>query len=534
MGWNYCLILMTFAGAWGIAYYLVTDEIRRHIGPQFLISWVIPITVGALVQNMVLYQVALALCFICTVKKPEDIVVRYILMLLLLPNAPLYIGTDSWYVGTMKSSGVLAVAAIIATFMQSSGTNFAAKPGKILAPDLLVMGMFSIMLFWAVGFDNSHEFVRGAIYWGNLLLLYVPLRLNILGRNEYRRALAVVSAAAIILSVLALYEAREHWALYDTVNFLLDFHRSFTNNINFRGGLMRASVTMSGPLMLASVLSFALLATYVARPYFRTNWGWIIAMVLIVMGNLACQSRSNALGGLITLILLMALLRKWGAIAGLAGAAAIALALILAMPGGGKKNADGTDSALFASGEKYEHNGVQYSDYRTLLFARGVEVGMRHPITGQPLYKSVLALSDIEQGQHIVDLVNSYLVIFLVSGFPGLIFFVGLIFLTFGQMLSTRSKNESPEAKSLRAYLLVSFGYMYVQLAYVSIIDRVPFLLLFPLLGIRIYLVTRGSETGQQRQDAVAAGPVSLVERAPPGLVLSTKAAPVAGTAATA
>jgi len=529
--WNYCLILFTFAGAYAVAYYLVTDEIRRHIGPQFLISWVIPITVGALVQNMILYQLALFLSFIFTVRNPTDIVLRYALMLLLLPNAPLYIGTDSWYVGTMKSSGVLAIAAVVATFMHSGGKNSATQPGKILPPDLLALGLFSLMLFWGVGFDNSHEFVRGAIYWGNLWLLYIPLRLNILGRNEYRLALAIIATAAMILSVLALYEAREHWALYDTISGLLDFHRSFTNNINFRGGLMRASVTMSGPLMLASVLSFALLATYISRQYFRTGWGWVAAMVLISFGNLACQSRSNAVGGLITLFLLLVLMRKWKAIAGLVGAAAVAGALILAMPGGGK-NADGTDSALFASGEKYEHNGVQYSDYRTLLFARGVEVGMRHPILGQPLYKSLQALSDIEQGQHIVDLVNSYLVIFLISGFPGLIFFVGLIFLTFGQMIATRTRNETREAKSLRAFLLVSFGYMYVQLAYVSIIDRVPFLLLFPLVGIRIYLLTRGSEIGDQAPGVVAAKPISLVERAEPGLVLSNRPALVAGTAA--
>ena len=531
MEWNYCLILFTFAGAYGIAYYLVTDEIRQYIGARFLISWFIPITVGTLVQNMILYQLALFLSFIFTVRNPTDIVVRYVLMLLLLLNAPLYIGTDSWYVGTMKSSGVLAIAALVATFMQGGGNSFVTRPWKILPPDMLVLGLFSLMLFWGVGFDNWHEFVRGAIYWSNLLLLYIPLRLNILGRNEYRRALGGLAAAAVILSVLALYEAREHWALYDTVSSLLDFHRSFTNNINFRGGLMRASVTMSGPLVLASVLSFALLATYISRPYFRTNWGWIAAMVLIALGNLACQSRSNAIGGLITLIVLLALLRKWSAIAGLVGTAAVAGALILAMPGGGK-NADGTDSALFASGEKYEHNGVQYSDYRTLLFARGVEVGMRHPIMGQPLYRALLELSDIEQGQHIVDLVNSYLMIFLISGFPGLLGFVGLIFLTFGQMVATRTRGETREAKSLRAFLLVSFSYMYVQLAYVSIMDRVPFLLLFPLLGIRIYLLTRGSEVGEQEHGTVAARPASLVERNAPGLVLSNKPALVAGTAA--
>jgi len=519
VAWNWALICMIYLAGYALANFLVTAELRQYLGPRFLISLFVPLTVAALVQDMVLYQASIAVTFILTVRNRTDIACRYILLVMLLPTAPLYIGVAGvWWMGTMNMTGVLAVAALVATYLVRGEKN-GALHGKFMVSDYLVIALFLIMLVWGKRFEDRNDFVRGMILWGNIFLVYLPLRRGLSTREDLHRSMGIMSVAAIILAVAALYEMRFRWSLFDTINFLLDFHRDQASTANIRGGYMRATVTMTGPLILASVFSFAVLATVASRRYYRTSWGNFLAMVLILAGVIACQSRGNTLWAGVGLVALLVLLRKWATVGTVVAAGALAAALFVAMPGAG------SNQKLFSS-EGYTYNGTIYKDYRSVLLARGIEVGMRHPLTGQTLGKNLADLKDIEQGQKIVDLVNTYITIFLLSGFPGLFFILGCMFTILGQIILTKPSRQSPEANNIRAFLIVALVSICVQIGFVSLFDRIPFLWCYALVGTRVYLLTRRSE--QQATEATTVRTrVSLVERDAPALVLSsTNASP--------
>jgi hypothetical protein len=63
-------------------------------------------------------------------------------------------------------------------------------------------------------------------------------------------------------------------------------------------------------------------------------------------------------------------------------------------------------------------------DYRVSLFSRGVEEVKKYPLIGRPIGQVYYSLRDLIQGEGIVDFVNTYLYVALVSGLLGLFVFV--------------------------------------------------------------------------------------------------------------
>jgi O-antigen ligase len=71
-----------------------------------------------------------------------------------------------------------------------------------------------------------------------------------------------------------------------------------------------------------------------------------------------------------------------------------------------------------------QSDGTRVKDYRETLLERGLEEAHKSPLVGVDLETLTYRLRDMRQGEGIIDFVNSYLYILLVTGLVGLAAFV--------------------------------------------------------------------------------------------------------------
>jgi len=236
---------------------------------------------------------------------------------------------------------------------------------------------------------------------------------------------------------------------------------------------------MSGPLMLACYMLMATLATFSIKQHVRTPLMWVGWCLLVVAGFVMAQSRGNTVClGVGVIVLLFFQGRRSAAFLVASAGALGGMALLLSRSSG---------AALFGTMGGFVYHGKVYSDYRSLLLERGLEEGAKHRWLGTSLDSVLDRLSDITQGQHIIDLVNTYLTIYLTSGLVGIVASVGLLGLAFRKLARRHDvRLVGPVLRSNRAFVLALLSAVMMELAFMSLIDRLTIILMFVLASARL------------------------------------------------
>lgn len=246
------------------------------------------------------------------------------------------------------------------------------------------------------------------------LLYYVASR----GASDRRRlndALTAFFLACLIMAPLAVFEGLKHWALYDGLKNSLGAH--IEQQYNFRGGSLRAVVSAGHSLALGYLLAVAIGCWLHLRRFEVRSWARFAVPAALVLGLVFAYSRGPWAGAIViflTYALLGRALGKSGFLKMLI-AAAILGAGVLASPLGTR-----IVSVLPYVGKPQSLNNV---DYRERLARRSMQIIEAHPVFGdQTAYTK---LSDLRQGQGIIDFVNTYAYVAVFYGLVGLICFLG-------------------------------------------------------------------------------------------------------------
>ena len=241
---------------------------------------------------------------------------------------------------------------------------------------------------------------------------------------------------------------------------------------------------MRTPTSFAESTSFALfefigiLAIIASRDLFRSKFSWICAIGIATAGLLLAQSRGADLALLVALLAWQIARRRY-AIAGLvAVGASLAVAGLLLLARSVPK------IASFAGTEKSFQG---HADYRQALLEQGLKVGMAHPIFGDDMTVVASKMTNITQGEGIVDFVNSYLVIFLSSGIIGLSIFVILI----TQIIYKLRKRESRIEKisnyfDIKVFIFSALIGDLIAIFFTSMYERNPYWLMILIAGAKI------------------------------------------------
>lgn len=139
------------------------------------------------------------------------------------------------------------------------------------------------------------------------------------------------------------------------------------------------------------------------------NWTWVVTAVAF-LGVYLTQSR-NPIVGVIVGIIAWNLFRRSAQSRNSPVLLSVGLVILAIV---GIVNSDGTTRSQKAGPEST-------LDYRLRLMNRGVQEVRKHPIIGASKVEVDKKLEDLRQGEGIIDYVNSYLYIALLSGLVGLL-----------------------------------------------------------------------------------------------------------------
>lgn len=481
MGVLIIITLLFFVAYWPL-HWSATPELRRMIGPGFVVNYLGPLYLSIIFPHAPFFQFVLLGLFLVTTRDRQDAACRFVLLALLMPGVTWRISLGGSYLGDITTIPVLAIALFIKCV--SKPDRDAAPIRGVTVEDVFVIAFYLITWIGGGRLPSVSEVLRGGVDQAMVLIVpYFALRQSIRSSEEFMRVITCIAVACGILSLFAVYEAANGWTLFGAYRGVSDV-AGINRSLVSRGGAMRAAVTMSGALMLSVVLLMGFIATFYSRRYVRKTWmltGW---GTVIFLGIVMTQSRGNLALLPVAVGIFAVLRRRWGLVAGIGIGGPAVLGLLYALSSVSPKIA-----AFLHVGEGAQNSGLgaEVYDYRQLLLSRGMEVAASHRLTGAALKNVVQQMSDITQGQGIVDLVNTYLTIYLVSGLMGFVTFMVLLAMIWSKIISARiSRLGVSELVDLRAFAITVLALVVFQLAFMSFIDRLPLCMALALVGIRV------------------------------------------------
>lgn len=340
-----------------------------------------------------------------------QIVPTYIFALMLLPEfkSPVMIGPVYLFFGTIYDS--LGLGALLTMLMRFPARSLVKTPSDI--PFLIIL---LVMLFGRGRDTTATNFLRSCV---EILLAYgIPYYIvsrAIKSFDDIKRVMLYMSCAAVMVSVVMFYETLRTWPLYRIL--YLHYGMDLAAMVKLRSGWLRATGTGVEATSMAFVLVPCFIATVCSRRAFASTTHYVGLLAVLGLGLLSPQSRGALVGLLFGITAMNLYLRRRASVVSVMFLAACLAGAMLIVPAESRLG-----SMLGKSADT-----VGTSDYRKDLLRRGMEEIGKRPLAGVSEAVVLENLADLKQGEGIIDFVNTYLYIALITGIIGLIAFaVGL------------------------------------------------------------------------------------------------------------
>lgn len=289
---------------------------------------------------------------------------------------------------------------------------------------------------------------------------YYLLSRSINTAEDARRFTLAIALGGFVMAIVATTESRTHWLVYKQVESFLHMSSQVNAYQQMRSGMLRAPGSFSESTSLGAFLAAATIAVMALRGSFASRNKWYIALAVILVGLIAPNSRNALIGVVIGLLLFDFYRQKWGGVFVKLGIGAMCYLLLLTAAQFWPYAAN----LLGKSDETHSSN-----EYRVLLFRRGMEEIHKHPILGTTMKQALQNLQDIQQGQHIIDLVNGYITYGLTLGYPGMVgLLVVFVSLCLAMLAARRQLSSNGELRDIAAFTFGVSGFMILVAAFTS------------------------------------------------------------------
>ena len=390
--------------------------------------------VAFLAHNFWIYIFAAGVLVYLAQRREPNKLAMYFLLLFALPpiQVQLNLGVPLF---DMHYYRLLSLAVLLPAFLILQKQPDTERFGRFL-PDMLVIGYVGlqfVLLLEAGTWTNSiREGVIGGIL--DVMLPYYVASRCVKDLQRFRDALMAFAVAALVLSLIGAFEYARKWLLYADLDTVLGVGWAY-GSYQRRGGDLRAVAAIGQPIPLGYTIAVAMgFFVYLKRSVpNRTAWGF--GMALLTVGLIAPLSRGPWLGAAVMLLVFLAIgpspvlrLTKLGALG------VILLPPLLLSPLGDKI----IDRLPFVGTIQSENVA-----YRQQLLDTSIHLIQKKPFFGSYDFMNTPEMEALRQGQGIIDLVNTYAVVGLVSGLVGLSLFVGFfVAVLFGIRKSMRALAE--------------------------------------------------------------------------------------------
>jgi O-antigen ligase len=299
----------------------------------------------------------------------------------------------------------------------------------------------------------------------SLIVFYVASR-SVNSLPALRDVIASYCVAMLVVAPVAVFEFGKSWLLYSALDGALGLRWDGVQYLG-REGLLRAT----GPAGHSLVLGYALavgLGLWLCLQQAVRPFAWWAGVFALSIGLIAPVSRGPWVGAvLIVLVAAITGQRAGSRTFKLLLAAGLALVVVAMTP-----YADKLMSFVPFIGDVDESN----VSYRQRILDVSWMVILENPFFGTPYFLSNPLMEQLRQGQGIIDLVNSYIVVALFTGLVGLFMFMGVFGASVLPLLNAvrRAGKLSPQTEAIgRSLLAVLLGVMFM-IATVSSILSVP------------------------------------------------------------
>lgn len=289
-------------------------------------------------------------------------------------------------------------------------------PDKLLAAYLLLTVLLHLRE------PSLTDTMRFAFYqFIDVFLPYFVISRALRNLKDFRDALLSLVLAIMVLAPFAAFETYKHWLLYSSLTEILKLEGGMTAYLG-RDDMLRAITTAGHPIALGYLMVVGL-GLYLFLQYAKQQkLIYRLGMALLVTGLIAPLSRGPWVGAAVLLFVFISTgryaARRWISIV---LAAMLALPIVSMLPGGER-----VINLLPFIGSTEKEN-VQY---RENLISKSMIVINRNLLLGSNDYLETPEMQSMRQGQGIIDIVNTYILIALESGIVGLGMFVGFFILT--------------------------------------------------------------------------------------------------------
>ncbi|QAY88489.1 O-antigen ligase [Pseudomonas sp. ACM7] len=401
-------------------------------------------------------------------KNERNPVALFFLLLFLIPPSPAEIpgfGLINYFV-VLNHIRLLALCVLLPAFLalrkRADTVPFGRTwPDKLLAAYLLLTSL--LLLRETTVTDTLRQMLY--LFLEVFLPYYVASR-ALKNLSDFKDALFGFVLAAMVLSLIGLFEYSKRWQLYSAVVNAMGMQ--WDPGYLSRGGSLRASATTGQAIALGFVISVAIGFYLYMQEEVRSKLQRSLGALLLAGGLFAPLSRGPWIGAAVIIVVFIGTGRKAiKRLMLLAAAGGLALPLLAVVPGGQKV----LDLLPFIGTVEVEN-----ITYRQRLIDNAVIVIQRNPWLGSFNFRSTPEMQSMIQGQGIIDIVNTYIGIALSFGLIGLtLFVVFFVSVLQGIRKGMRSfPNEDNEARRLGRALLATLAGILITIVTVSSITVIP------------------------------------------------------------
>lgn len=378
---------------------------RETVNAKVVVLTLLTPAVALLSGQIYVFYAYLVLIVACNSRSRADLSSIFLVMLPMTPLLNMEAVIGGVYIMPWSTVTSMCVGALIG-FLVTPPRRALNRPAFDLAAVLLVVLFIYIT---CRGISTTGAFRLMAIAILATVGPYLLLSRGVSDRASLDLCLLRLALGGTMASIVAGFQTLRHWVLYQGFNDALNVPLLLGSaTLSMRAGFIRTG----GPMLDYSAAGIFFGAVLVTLPFlksrFRGVWFWLILAVLVV-GLLATQSRGAWIGTAVGFLFLLFYRSRYLQASLLAGAVAIVQFVVI----------PSLSDSRFAETVGAGGASTFTTEYRKRLLTRGLEQVQANPIFGQTTDQLIASLPDLEQGQHIVDFVNSHLYIAMAAGVPG-------------------------------------------------------------------------------------------------------------------
>lgn len=436
MSLNYIIIAikigtLLFAAGYAFTYLLST---RDRLYFQQRAIWVMPglLAVALITPFLPLFLFMLVLLLPVISRTRGEAAGLFIIASAGLPDLPFTLTAGGATLFTIGNFHALGFSLLAASYICRGGGR--VRWGWRDLP----MAIFVVLNIIAVvrGLNPTSVLRETIVVLMTFVVPYVALRRSVTNIADARFMMMAICFAAGVQSILAVYEMRAMWPVYNSLPEHFGIPENFSRALKIRGGLMRTHGAFPESTSFGWFLAIAFTLTIAVRRNFASRGYWAIALGIIALGLFASGARVGWLALGIGFVAIDYFRRRYGVMMRSLAIAAVGYAGLYVVA---------ITTGLFGGIVGLTDDGGGTLEYRKLLFSRGMEEFYRYPLTGRSSTDVQFALSDLRQGEGIVDFVNSYIYYALTTGIFGVIAFLAMFLIALRAALSARVRPPLPD-----------------------------------------------------------------------------------------